>query len=197
MIAGRVGAAWPRRIPAGMKLAFLALSSATLFFTDSLYVLGCAFLATLVLTGAAGGLRLLRGLYPIAAMLLFAFLAHLLLGDWHTGAAVFLRIAALVVLATLVSASTEISEMLSVMDWLLAPLRWLGLPTRPASIACVLTLRFAPMLAERWRMLGAAWRARSPRRPGWRLVVPFVLSALDDADGAATALLARGAFRRK
>jgi biotin transport system permease protein len=134
---------------------------------------------------------------PIAVMLLFALLAHLLLGDWRTGAAVFLRIAALVVLATLVSASTEVSEMLSVMDRLLAPLRWLGVSTRPASIACVLTLRFAPMLAERWRRLGAAWRARSPRRPRWRLVVPFVLSALDDADGAATALQARGAFRRR
>lgn len=197
MIAGSVGADWPRRIPAGSKLAFLALCSACLFFADSLYVLGGAFLAALLLAAAAGGLRLLKSLYPIAAMLLFALLAHLLLGDWQTGLAVFLRIAALVVLATLVSASTEISEMLSVMDWLLTPLRRLGVSTRPASIACVLTLRFAPMLAERWRMLGAAWRARSPRRPRWRLVVPFVLSALDDADGAATALLARGAFRRK
>jgi biotin transport system permease protein len=37
-----------------------------------------------------------------------------------------------------------------------------------------------------------AIRARSPRRPGWRLVVPAALAALDDADHAAEALRARG-----
>lgn len=196
MIAGTVKAAWPRRIPASLKLAFLALMSAGLFTVQSVPLLGGIFAAVLVVTWAAGGLRLLRALTPIAVMLAFAFAAHALLGEWQLGLAVFLRIAALVVLATLVSASTEISEMLAVLDRLLAPLRWCGIETRPVGIACVMTLRFAPMLAERWRMLGEAWRARAPRRPGWRLVVPFVLSALDDADGAATALVARGAFRR-
>ncbi|MBP5858443.1 hypothetical protein KAJ83_15590 [Marivibrio halodurans] len=186
-----------RAVPAGVKLLALAAVSAGLFFVERLDLLGGALAIGLALAWGTGGGALLRALRPIAFMLVFAFGAHALLGDWRLGLAVCLRIGALVLLASAVSASTEVSEMLAVLDRVLSPLRWVGIPTRPVGVACMLTLRFAPMLGERWRGLDAAWRARSPRRAGWRLVVPFVVSALDDADGTADALAARGAFTRK
>ena len=40
--------------------------------------------------------------------------------------------------------------------------------------------------------LSLAWRARSRRRAGWRVIVPFMVLALDDADHVAEALRARG-----
>ena len=44
----------------------------------------------------------------------------------------------------------------------------------------------------RWEALSVAFRARSDRRPGWRIAAPAVLAALDDAERVAEALRARG-----
>ncbi|MEX0922435.1 MAG: energy-coupling factor transporter transmembrane component T [Rhodovibrionaceae bacterium] len=197
MVGVSVQARWLRRLPAGLKLLALAAISIGLFFIGDPAILAAILAAVLVLLAGVGALGLLRTLRPIGFMLLLAFLAHGLLGDWMLGLTVCLRIGTLVLLATLVSASTALSEMLAVLDRLLAPLRWAGVPTRPVGVAIAMTLRFAPMLAQRWRLLGEAWQARSPRRPLWRLVVPFLLSALDDADHAAEALVARGGFDRR
>ena len=195
--ANRPVARMLRGVPAGFKLSAVAGLSVGLFFVDRPEVLGGCFVLALALAWAAGGWVLLRALWPVALMLAVAFAAHVALGDWMLGLAMVLRIGALLLLASTVSAVTGISEMLAVLDRLLAPLRWCGVPTRPVAVACLLTLRFAPMLGQRWQALGEAWRARSPRRAGWRIVVPFVISALDDADGTADALAARGAFSRE
>ena len=197
MVGVTIRARWLRALPAGVKLAALAATSIALFLVTDPLALAGVLAGVLALLAGVGALGLLRTLKPIGIMLALAFLAHGLLGDWMLGLAVCLRIGILVLLATLVSASTALSQMLAVLDRLLAPLRWAGIPTRPIAVAITMTLRFAPMLAERWRMLTLAWRARSPRRPTWRLVTPFILSALDDADHAALALAARGGFDRR
>ncbi len=190
-------ARWLREVAPGPKLAALALASVALFFVTDPRAIGAAFALALGLARAACGWGLLRGLRPIGWMLGFAFVAHGLLGDWALGLAICLRIATLVLLATLVSASTEIAQMLGVADRLMRPLARLGVATRPASVAFMLALRYAPMLSGRWAMLSAAWRARSAARPAARLVAPFIVSALDDADQTAAALIARGAFRER
>ena len=47
-------------------------------------------------------------------------------------------------------------------------------------------------MLHRMDILRESWRARSPRRPGWRILLPATLAALDDADHVAEALRARG-----
>ncbi|MFC4350820.1 CbiQ family ECF transporter T component [Fodinicurvata halophila] len=197
MVSLMIHRRWIRAMPAGAKLAALALISIALFLVQDPLILAVVLAATLALLAHLRALFLLRTLRPVGIMLLLAFAAHLFLGDWQLGLVVVLRVAVLVLLATIVTASTALSEMLVVLDRLLAPLRWAGLSTRPVSVAIVMTLRFVPLLAARWQGLSEAWRARSPRRPTWRLVTPFILTALDDADHAATALAARGAFARR
>lgn len=197
MLGLTIDAPWLRRLPAGAKLLALGGASAGLFMVDDPRLLAAALAATLAALWAIGALGLLATLRPFGIMLGLAVLAHGLIGDWMTGLAVCLRIAVLVLLATVVSAATPLSAMLEVLERLLAPLRLAGIDTRPVGVAIAMTLRFAPMLADRWRSLAEAWRARSPRRPGWRLVTPFILSALSDADHAALALAARGGFDRR
>ena len=60
------------------------------------------------------------------------------------------------------------------------------------SVLIFLMVRFIPVLQGRFAQLGLAWRARSRRRPGPRLIAPLSLSLLDDADHLAEALRARG-----
>ena len=44
----------------------------------------------------------------------------------------------------------------------------------------------------RSKSAASTWRARSPRRPGWQILMPVTLLAIDDAEHVAEALRARG-----
>ena len=47
-------------------------------------------------------------------------------------------------------------------------------------------------IARQGSLLSEAWRARSPRRTGWQIVMPLAALAIDDAEHVAEALRARG-----
>lgn len=181
--------------PAGAKLAALSAATLALFWVNNLAILGgaLAVVVMLYLSGGAGfaraGLRALRMLWPFV---LVVALWHGLTGTVGQGAGIILRFVTLVALANLVTMTTPLSAMIDVLAWLLAPLRRVGLPTRALEISVALVVRMTPVLLQKGQALGDAWRARSPRRPGWRIVLPFTLVALDDADHIADALAARG-----
>lgn len=181
--------------PAGVKLAALCLVSTGLFLTASLAVQLAALAVVLVLYALPGpvflraGLRSLRMVLPFVVVLL---IWHALIGELRSGVLVVLRMVVLVALANLLTMTTALEDLVALMSHLLAPLRRLGLSTRPLELAIPLVLRFTPVLVARGGMLVEAWRARSRRRPGWRLVLPMMLLALDDADHVGEALRARG-----
>jgi biotin transport system permease protein len=81
--------------------------------------------------------------------------------------------------------------MISVIEGLARPFRPI-LPPKTLALAIALTIRFVPTLLTRAEQIRQSWRARSPRRPGWRTLLPTTLAALDDADHVAEALRARG-----
>lgn len=182
------------RLRAGTKLATLALFTIALFAATSAFWLGLALLivATLHLCGgtvfARHGLRMLRPLWPFVVLVA---LWHLWLEDLATGAVVVLRMATAVAAANLVTMTTRLSDMITVLQRIATPLSPV-LPPRRLALAIALVIRFVPVLSDRAGQLSQAWRARSPNRPGWRLVAPAALAALDDADCVADALRARG-----
>lgn len=186
---------WAHRVPAGAKLAAMALATTGLFALDAPSALAAALALTgaLHLTGglrfALAGLRLLRPLWPF---ILIVGVWHLWTGDIAGGATVLLRMVTAVALANFVTMTTRLSDMLAVIERLARPLRPLGLSPRRLAIAFALVIRFIPVMLDRLEQIGASWRARSPRRPRWRVLVPATLAALDDADRTAEALRARG-----
>lgn len=183
------------RWPAGPKLGLLCLASTGLFLIRSPGPLALAFALTLALYALPGraflaaGLRALRVVLPFVVALL---LWHALTRDLATGALITLRMTTLVALANLVTMTTPLGDMVELLRWLTTPLRRLGIPTAPLELAVPLVIRFTPVLVELAETLALAWRARSTRRPGWRLVLPLTLRALDDADHVGEALRARG-----
>ena len=185
---------WAHRWPAGLKLALLALATTGLLLLSSPVLLAGAALATgaLYLTGgsrfARSGARLLWPLWPFV---LVVGLWHLWIGDLTGGAAILLRMLTAVALANFVTMTTRLSDMLAVFQWLARPVAPL-LPPRRLALAFALVIRFIPVMLERMAQIDASWRARAPRRPRWRVLVPGVLAALDDADRVAEALRARG-----
>lgn len=181
--------------PAWVKLGGLCLASTGLLLTDSPALHVAAAALALGLYAAPGarflraGLRALRVVLPFGGVLLAW---HLLTGDAARGAVITLRMVTLIALANLVTMTTGLAEMVDLVGRLTAPLRRLGLPTHLLETAIPLVIRFTPVLIARAEGLAEAWRARSFRRPGWRLLLPLMLGALDDADHVGEALRARG-----
>ncbi|SEL11047.1 biotin transport system permease protein [Roseovarius nanhaiticus] len=181
--------------PAGAKLAALCLATMGLFAMDSVvgHLAACAVM--LALYAAPGrvffrsGMARLRVLWPFFVIIA---LWHVVTATPAEGAIIALRLVTAVGLANLVTMTTRLSDMIGVVRWLAAPLRRFGIETRGLELGIALVIRFTPMLAGKGTQLARAWRARSPRRPGWRIVTPFALCAIDDAEHVADALRARG-----
>ena len=181
--------------PAGAKLAGLCLATVMLFAVEGLVwhlgFLGAA-LCMYALPGWSflqGGMRRLRVLWPFAVIIL---LWHYFTNDFANGAVIVVRMITAVGLANLVTMTTKLSDMIEVVRWLSAPLRRFGVQTRSIELAIALVVRFTPVLAQKGQTLALAWKARAARRLGWRVITPFAILAIDDAEHVAEALRARG-----
>ncbi|MAC45379.1 energy-coupling factor transporter transmembrane component T family protein [Oceanospirillum beijerinckii] len=183
------------RWPAGLKLSLLCFLTGMLFFIDHLVFHSLFLLAIVVLYALPGreffssGWRHLKILWPF---ILIVALWHLWTGEVEQGAVIVLRMMSAVALANLVTMTTRLSDMIDVVHFLAQPLYRLGLNGRALELAIALVIRMTPVLISKGQKLTWAWRARSNRRSGWRIILPFTVLALDDADHVAEALRARG-----
>lgn len=182
-------------IAAPVKLALLAIWTAGLFWVTSPVWL----LAALIVIGALhipGGavfgrhaVAMLRPLWPFIAVVA---VWHLWTQDLRGGSVVILRMVAAVAAANLVTMTTRLDAMIAVIETLARPFARFGLSPKTLALAMGLVIRFIPVMAERHAQISDACRARSAKRAGWRVLLPTILAALDDADHVAEALRARG-----
>ena len=135
------------------------------------------------------GLRRLMVLWPFVVLIV---MWHFITADLGAGVVIVLRMVTAVALANLVTMTTRLSDMMGVVRWLTAPLRVFGVRTERIELAIALVVRFTPVLAAKGQLLAMAWRARAVRRVGWRIITPFAVLAIDDAEHVAEALRARG-----
>lgn len=183
--------------PAGAKLLALCVASVALFAARDLWVQVGAAVGALVLYALPGRVFLLHGmrrlwpLWPFVAVLLAW---HVVTGVPREGAMIALRMLSAVGIANLVTMTTTLGDMMAVVNWLLRPFARFGLNLAAIELAAAMVIRFTPVLAQKGSALALAWRARSSKRAGWRVIVPFMVLALDDADRVAEALRARGGF---
>lgn len=185
---------WAHGVPAPAKLATLCLWTVLVLHLTGLWlVLAAAAVLFLIASGgwafALTWAVMLRPLWPFAAI---ALLWHLWIGQPLAAAPVILRMGATVGLANAVTMTTQLAEIIAVVTWLARPLRALGLSPKILGLSVALVIRFLPVMLLRFTQITEAWRMRSPRKPGWRVLVPTLLAALDDADRVAEALRARG-----
>lgn len=183
------------RWSAAPKLGGLLVFTFLVFWLDSVpgQVGAVALVVLLYLVGGKGflpeGLARLRPLIPFVVIVMAW---HVFTGDWAGGAIFVLRLVAVVALANLVTMTTRLSDMIDLVMRVLAPLRRVGVPVGAIGLAIAMVIRFTPRMIGLHARIQEAWRARSPRRPAWRIAVPITLAALDDAEQVAEALRARG-----
>ena len=184
---------WLHRLPAGAKLLALAAATVAVLPIDAPGPALAVLAGVIALYGSLGreGLRRLSIARPLVPLLLVLLLAQGLLASWGLAVAATARILAMVWLASLVTMTTRMDDMLDAVAVVLSPLRLVGLSPRTLALAVALVIRFAPVLLAEWQALSDSFRARTGRRPGIRLLAPFALRMIDLSEHVGEALAAR------
>ena len=194
MTDGLAPETWLHRVPAGIKLAGLALLSALLLpVGDWRILLGVLAMIMIVYVGCGrAGMARLMLMRPLLPLLAIVGGLQAAADGWTAGIVIVMRLLSLLLLADLVSMTTTMSARMEVLAPALRVLRPLGVNPRKTALAVALVLRFVPVLMTRWRAREEAWRARTHRRVPARLVAAFVADSLQLADRVGEALDARG-----
>jgi len=184
---------WLHRWPAGVKLMLLAAASLMILPLHDPLPLAALTAAAALLTASLGraALKRLALIRPLVPLIVILVAVHAVLGDVTTGLTVSLRIVLMIWLASLVTMTTRLDDMVGAIGVVLRPLRFAGARERDIALAVALVIRFTPYLFAEWRRLADTWRARTGRRPGWRLIAPFCVRVLAAADAVGEALTAR------
>ncbi|MGK5113617.1 MULTISPECIES: energy-coupling factor transporter transmembrane component T [unclassified Geodermatophilus] len=190
------GASPVHRAPAGGKLAALAALGIGLFATARPLVVAGALAAVLLVGLVVARLpaaALAAQARPVWLWLAGLFVFHLLVTDPVTGTVAVLRLLTLVLAAAIVTATTRVTALVAVVEWLARPLQLVGV--RPARVGLVvaMTLRFIPLVAEQAARIREAQAARGADRVRIGMLVPLLIAVLRLAHTLSEALDARGA----
>ena len=184
---------WMHRLPAGLKLLLLALSSMALLALSDLRIQALAFAAIALLYASLGAAS-----RPTRRLVVVAVIASALVGGLHAatgqpwlGLASGLRLVSTTMLGAMLTATTRFGDLLGVAEWLLSPLARLGLPVERLALQLGLMLRFAEQFFVQWQRLADAHRVRTGRPGGWRLLAPLTIHMLITARKVADALAIR------
>ncbi|MFE5284666.1 energy-coupling factor transporter transmembrane component T family protein [Nocardia sp. NPDC056611] len=180
-------------VPAGVKLAGLAVAGTALFFVSSITVLTGVLIVVLGLYALARipwrttGRQVLA-LLPFLGLIV---IAQVVFTDARTAVLVGERLLTLVLLANLVTLTTRTSAMVDTIERALTPLRPLGVRPERVGLLVAMTIRFIPVIREQAELVRAAQRARGIER-STVFLVPLLIRTLRMADGVGEALDARG-----
>jgi len=184
---------WMHRLPAGLKLLLLALSSIALLALSDLRLQALAFAAIVLLYASLGAAS-----RPTRRLVVVAVMASALVGGLHAatgqpwlGLASGLRLVSTTMLGAMLTATTRFGDLLGVAEWLLSPLARLGVPVERLALQLGLMLRFAEQFFVQWQRLADAYRVRTGRAGSWRLLAPLTIHMLITARKVADALAIR------
>ncbi|WP_091234162.1 energy-coupling factor transporter transmembrane protein EcfT [Microbacterium sp. 3J1] len=190
----RPGASPMHRLSAGSKLLLLAVVAfaVSLYPHDAVSIGAVALGVGLLFIVARVPLRVLgtelwrlRWLVLVLGGALWIFVSPLT--AWVSTA----RVVSLVLLATLLTMTTPMGELLAVLHRLLAPLRRWGVDADAVAMTLSLALTLIPVFSGFAAEIADAHRARGVRI-GARAIVPLLVRTLRHADDVGDALVARG-----
>lgn len=192
--AYRPGSSWLHRLPAGAKLAGLLVVSIVVMTVRG-PVSGLVALVLAVGLVLWSGTRLrqlartLRALV-VVVVLLTAYLAWQ--GSWALAVERSTDLVALVLAATVLTATTSVDAMLDAITRLLGPWRRVGVRPERVALAFSLVLRSIPLTLQVARETRDAARARGLERDPRALLTPMVIRSVAQARATGDALHARG-----
>jgi biotin transport system permease protein len=187
---------WLHSVPAGVKLAFLALLGTGVFLTSSLFGLMASASGCVVIFASLG-----RATLRAKPLLVGLLVASVLIGVFHmymqqpmVGVVSVLRLLSTTLMGMALTLTTRYTDLLRVFEWLLAPLRHVGIQPERLSLQVALMLRFTEHFFVVWRRLDDAHRLRTGKAGGFKILAPLTIQMLVAARRVADTLHLR--FRR-
>ncbi|WP_182877164.1 energy-coupling factor transporter transmembrane component T family protein [Microbispora sp. H10670] len=182
------------RLPAGVKLAGLAVCCTVLLLLRPPAALAAAavVVAALYAVSGVGAAAAWAQVRPVRWFALALFGMQLVVADLSGAVSSTLRVVLAIALAGLVTLTTRTSDLMAFLERCLAPARFAGLDPFRLSLLLSLTLRSVPVVAELATRVREAQRARGVERSPRAFAVPLVVGALRHADALGEALAARG-----
>ncbi|MEV0617420.1 energy-coupling factor transporter transmembrane protein EcfT [Nonomuraea sp. NPDC050404] len=188
------GTSFLHRLPAGVKLAALALACTGLVLLRPPWALAVAGVAVAALYALArvGVAAAWAQVKPVRWFAVALFVMQLIFADLDSAIATTLRVVLAVALAGLVTLTTRAAAMMAALERCLSPVRFLGLDPFRLSLLLSLTVRSVPVVASLATRVREAQRARGVERSLRAFAVPLVVSSLRHADALGEAMSARG-----
>lgn len=184
------------RWPAGLKMGGLLAVTVGILALPGAWGAALAGALGLGLLAAARlpvGLVLRQLRAPVAMLALLFGVQALLAGTgWEETAVAIARFAVLILLATLVTLTTRVMDMVDLFERVFGLLRPVGVNPAKLALMLALTIRFIPLLAEQVREVRMAQQARGVERSIAALFVPLLVKIFTMADDLTAALEARG-----
>ncbi|WP_280190665.1 energy-coupling factor transporter transmembrane component T family protein [Delftia sp. PS-11] len=184
---------WLHAWSAGRKLLLMALLGTGLFLAQSPWLLalagvGCALLWWSLGSAADGARRLM--LSVIVAASVVAGL-HIWMQHYALAATSALRLICASTLGVALTVSTRPTDLIDVLQRLLAPLARIGIPADQVALQLALMLRFTEHFFVQWKRLDDAHRLRTGHAGGLRLIAPLTIHMLQATRRVSDALWAR------
>ena len=188
------GRSWLHRLPAGAKVLALMLATTTIVLLRGPWPgLAAVLLALLLLRVVGVSLsrtwRALRGLL-LAVVLISAW--NLFQGNFARAAEQASDLVAMVLLATVLTCSTRVDDLVAVVVRCLEPFRRFGASPEKVALAFSLVLRTVPLLLTLARETKEAARARGLERSPRAWLTPLVIRSVAHARDTGDAMHARG-----
>lgn len=182
------------RLPARAKLGAMLVAGGGSVFLDRPKWVAAALVA--VLAGyvvARVPLRTaLAQVRPLLWLALFIGVFHVLANGWRQAFVVVGVIAALVLLAALVTLTTRTSDLVDAVVAACRPLRRLGVDPERVGLVLALGIRSVPVVVGLAEQVRDAQRARGLTASPRAFAVPLIVRSLRHADALGEALIARG-----
>lgn len=190
----RPGRTWLHRLRAAHKLSGLFLFGVVVVAVHGHWTALAALGASLVLVLTSGmDLRLTaRALRGIAVVVVLLGAYQTWQRDWPHAVEAVGDLVALVLAATVLTATTPIDEVLDVVVRLARPFRRFGIDPERVGLAFSLMIRGVPETLELGRETRDAARARGMERNPRVLLTPMVIRVVAKAHATGDALTARG-----
>ena len=178
----------------GPKMLVMMIGATALFINQSLVVtvlalfsvLGLFLLAQLTLKQAWAQVRPLVWIYALFFAVQWSF------SGLELAAYVVLRLATLILLASLVTLTTRSSDMIDTMTSALRFLKPFGVNPAKVGLAISLALRFIPVLAQITQEVREAQKARGLEKSVIAVAMPVAIRTIKMADDISVAIESRG-----
>ncbi|ENN91029.1 energy-coupling factor transporter transmembrane component T family protein [Bartonella schoenbuchensis] len=181
------------KLPPGVKLLFLTVCGTIISMVSSIPIL-CLFLLLVVLLYGIAKIPLsnmVRQLKLMSLFLVFIFIFQAIFNNWLTGFEVILHFIILIPLASLISFTTKVSDMMNSIEAGLQPFRRFGINPSKLSMVLSMAIRFIPVVSEKFNEIREAQKARGLDTNIIALAIPVIIRIIRMASEVAEALEAR------